>query len=115
MLNSEIARFAQGKDHFDAVREDMAALLQAGRAQTLDDAYQMAIWANPATRAALIAKQQQEQDAARKANADLKAKDARKASAVNIPRRGSLAATAPKGTMEDTIRAEATRLGLISN
>jgi hypothetical protein len=60
-LTSEIERAKVGKDHFDAVREDMAALLQAGRATDLDDAYDKAIWARPDLRATLL---QQERDKA---------------------------------------------------
>ena len=46
--------------HFEAVREDMAALLQAGRAKDLKDAYDMAVYANPQTRQALLEQQRQE-------------------------------------------------------
>jgi hypothetical protein len=60
-LTSEIERAKQGKEHFDIVREDMAALLQAGRATDLDDAYDKAIWARPDLRATLL---QQERDKA---------------------------------------------------
>jgi len=109
-LNSEIAKFAEGREHFEQVREDMAALLQAGRAKDLSDAYDQAIWANPQIRTALLAKQQAE--AAAKVDAERKAKDARKANAVNVTRRGSVPASAPTGTMDDTIRATAQKLGL---
>ena len=109
-LNSEIAKFAEGREHFEQVREDMAALLQAGRAKDLSDAYEQAIWANPQTRAAMLAKQQAE--AAAKVEAERKAQEAKKANAVNVPRRGSVPASAPTGTMDDTIRATAQKLGL---
>lgn len=111
-LNSEISQFAEGREHFEQVREDMAALLQAGRATNLSDAYEQAIWANPTTRAALLAKQQQE--AAAKAESERKAQDARRAASVNVPRRGNIASSAPTGTMEDTIRATAAKLGLFN-
>lgn len=109
-LNSEIAKFAEGREHFEQVREDMAALLQAGRAKDLSDAYEQAIWANPQTRAAMLAKQQAE--VAAKVEAERKAQEAKKANAVNVPRRGSVPAGAPTGTMDDTIRATAQKLGL---
>jgi hypothetical protein len=66
-LNSTIASFAEGKEHFDAVREDMAALLQASRAPDLDTAYDMAIWARPDLRSGLL--QQQTRAAEEKARA----------------------------------------------
>lgn len=109
-LNSEIAKFAEGREHFEQVREDMAALLQAGRAKDLSDAYEQAVWANPQTRAAMLAKQQAE--VAAKVEAERKAQEAKKANAVNVPRRGSVPAGAPTGTMDDTIRATAQKLGL---
>lgn len=76
-LNSQIAQFAEGKEHFNAVREDMAALLQAGRAQDLEQAYDMAIWARPDLRTSLL--EQQVKAAEEKARAEaqrLKAKTA---------------------------------------
>ena len=109
-LNSEIAKFAEGREHFEQVREDMAALLQAGRAKDLSDAYEQAVWANPQTRAAMLAKQQAE--VAAKVEAERKAQEAKRANAVNVPRRGSVPAGAPTGTMDDTIRATAQKLGL---
>lgn len=108
-LNSEIDQFKQGKEHFETVRQDMAALLQAGRAQNLGDAYEMAIWANPQVRASLIAKQQEGQ----RAESSKKAQEAKKAAQVNIPRRGQMSpSTQTTGSMEDTIRAKARELGL---
>ena len=77
-LNSTIAKFSEGKEHFDAVREDMAALLQAGRAQDLDAAYDMAIWARPDLRSGLL--QQQTQAAEERARAAMQAKRAQSAS-----------------------------------
>lgn len=60
-LSSEIERAKEGKEHWDKVTEDMAALLQANRATDLDDAYDKAIWARPDLRASLL---QQERDKA---------------------------------------------------
>ena len=61
-LNSEISRFASdpSRTHFEAVREDMAALLQTGRAKDLQEAYDMAVYANPQTRTAMLELQRQE-------------------------------------------------------
>lgn len=59
--NHELAQFATAdKEHFDAVRNDMADLLEAGKAQTLQDAYEMAIWMRPDIRQTLIERQQTE-------------------------------------------------------
>lgn len=114
-LNSEIAAFRAdpANKHFEAVKADMAGLLQSGVAMTLKDAYDRAIYANPAVRAMVLAEQQAAADAARKADAERRAQEARRAAAVNVPRKGTLPAKKPVGTMEDTIRAEAERLGLM--
>jgi hypothetical protein len=77
-LNSTIAQFSEGKQHFDAVREDMAALLQAGRAPDLETAYDMAIWARPDLRTGLL--QQQTQAAEERARAAMQQKRALSAS-----------------------------------
>jgi hypothetical protein len=42
------------------LRDEMAILLEAGKAETLKDAYEMAAWANPETRALLIKQQREE-------------------------------------------------------
>lgn len=110
-LNREISNFATGKEHFETVRQDMAALLQSGRAQGLEDAYEMAVWANPITRAAL---QAQQQESARQQTAKI-AQDAKKAASVNVTKRGSLASTSTTpSSMEDTIRAKLRELGMAS-
>jgi len=83
-LNSTIASFSQGKEHFDVVREDMAALLQAGRASDLETAYDMAIWARPDLRSGLL--QQQTRAAEEKARA---AMQQRKAQSAAVSVRGS--------------------------
>lgn len=59
--NHELAQFATAdREHFDAVRNDMADLLEAGKAQSLQDAYEMAIWMRPDIRQTLIERQQTE-------------------------------------------------------
>jgi hypothetical protein len=100
-LNSMIEQAKQGKEHFDVVRKEMAALLEAGTAKDINQAYDMAVWARPDLRANLLAKQQEEQRAAQ-------AKIAQKAkatAATNVPRRGTLPAQRPVGTMDETLKA----------
>ena len=101
-LNSEIAKVAQGKEHFDAVRPQMAALLQSNPAMNLETAYEQAIWAHPDIRNSLIAKQQED---ARKESAK-KAAEAKTAASINFQARGRLPATSDTGgaTMDETIR-----------
>lgn len=82
-VNSEIAEFAKGKDDFDAVREDMAALIQAGRAETLQDAYDMARWARPEIRQTLLEQQVKAAEEKRRKEAQEQATRA-KAAAVQV-------------------------------
>lgn len=89
--------------HYEAVKLDMAALMESGRATSLQDAYDKAVWGNPETRALLLAEQQATQ---RKLAAD-KAAAARKAAGANVATRGTLPAAPAKavsGTMDDTLR-----------
>ena len=92
-LNSELQAFAQTAEHFEVVRDDMAALLQAGRAKDLQDAYDKAVYANPQTREILL--KQQESDRVKQAQQTALANRAR-AAAVSVrgssPASGSAAA-----------------------
>lgn len=88
-------------EHAKSVQQQMAALLSSGQVKDLADAYEQAIWLHPEVRQQLLQKQEAER---RKKDEDA-AKAARKAAATNVQRRGTPPAAAPKGTMEDTIRA----------
>jgi hypothetical protein len=107
-LNSEISAFAAdpSHSHFDAVRGHMSALLQAGQAKDLSDAYEQAIYANPTTRAAVL----QQQANAQREEATKKAQAAKQAASVNVRSRPSMPVSQPIGTMDDTIRATLRRL-----
>lgn len=107
-LNSEIGNFASDPkhSHFESVKEHMAALLQAGQAKDLPDAYEQAVWANPTTRQAMIAEQQTKL----REEATQKAQAAKQAASVNIKSRPSMPVSTPIGTMDDTIRATLRRL-----
>lgn len=112
-IDAEIAAFASDPDHehFGVLQQDMALLLQAGRAKTLDDAYEMAMRQNPQTYQVWLAQQQQKWDDERKA----KVRTAKQAGA-NVVRpngRASVPAAQPPRTMEEDIEATARSLGLI--
>lgn len=66
-LVSEIESFKSSAPHFDAVREDMAAILSSGRAATLQEAYDRAVWMNPTTRALVQAETQARSESERRA------------------------------------------------
>lgn len=78
---AQLEGFAKDKPHFDAVRESMAALLQTGRAQDLETAYEAACWADPDIRSQLLREQQQKAEQERKAKEAEQARRARTASA----------------------------------
>ena len=107
-LNSDIQSFSKNNEHFEAVRDRMADLIQGGAAKTLQEAYDTAVWSDPNVRAALLAKQQAEE----RTKATAKVNEAKKASSVNIRARGTIPAQAPLGTIEETIRARAKELGM---
>ena len=99
-LISEIEGFKPNAPHFDTVREDMAALLETGRASDLKDAYEKAVWLNPQTRSALQSEQQAKQEAERKAASQQQVARARSAAvsvtgAPGLAGNGNVAAPAP--------------------
>ena len=108
-LNSEIARFSQGKEHFEAVRDDMAALIQVGKAKTLEEAYQKAIRLNDEVWNAVQAKQR----AAEQAELAKRAKEAKRSASVNVAARGVIQPKAAVGSWDDSISEAAKRLGLM--
>jgi gas vesicle protein len=80
--NHELEQFASaGNAHFDAVRNDMADLLETGKATSLQDAYEKAVWMNPDIRQSLI--EQQRSEAQKKAMAEAQALRA-KTAAVSV-------------------------------
>lgn len=69
--------------YFEDVRHQMGVLLKAGSAKSMDEAYDMACWANPTIRAALQQRANEEADKTKREAAE----KARRASAANL--RGS--------------------------
>jgi len=113
-VDQEIAAFAADPDHehFPLLQKDMGILMQHGRAQSLDEAYEMAMRQNPQTYQVWLAQQQQGWDAQRKA----KVAKAKQAGANNVRPNGraSVPTAAPTRTMEEDIEATARQLGLIN-
>jgi len=96
-----------GRENFETLRPYMAALMEADPSVELDEAYQRAAFAHPETRQALLAEQQAQQ----RAEAEKKAKQAKASSVVNIRSTGSFEPKTAVGSIDDTIREEAQRLG----
>lgn len=78
--------------------------------EILEQAYTEAVWANPETRAVLIAQQQAQ--ANQQAETQKRVEQAKRASAVNVPKRGAIPATGPAKSLDDTIRETAQALGM---
>lgn len=78
-IYGEIESFAKDHEHFEEVREDMALLLGAGRAENLQDAYTRACKAHPVIGEQLIEHQLKEREAKRKEEATRAAQQARSA------------------------------------
>jgi len=90
--------------YFDEVATDIAAFISQGK--SLQDAYEMAVWANPVTRAKEQARLLTEHETKLKENARLSSLPKRKAAGVNVRSSGDGAApTEPVGSLEDTIRS----------
>ena len=103
---NQIQEFAQapGHEHFEAVKQDMSAMLQSGIAQDLQEAYDKAVWARADLRKSLV--EQQRTEAEKQAT-----EQARKARAKSAA--GSVKGSAPSSSgalpanasVEDTVAA----------
>ena len=90
--------------YFDECADDITALIQAGN--TLEEAYEKAVYANPVTRAKELARLQTETEKTLREKSKSEAEAARKAASTNVRSRDTRKApTEPKGTMEDTMHA----------
>jgi hypothetical protein len=83
-LAREIADFAKGKPHFESVRKVMAGLMQSGAAETMQDAYEKAIYADPTIRQSLQVDAQKAAEDKRKADEAERVAKAKKAAGVNV-------------------------------
>ena len=83
--------------------------------EVLQKAYDQEVWAHPEIRSILIKEQQEQLEARSRTENQERVNLARKASSVNVPRRGSTLAPAKPGTIDDTIRETARALGMITN
>ena len=104
----EFKRSMDAQD-FETLKLDAAALLQAGQAKELKEAFEKAGWQHPAIRQKLIS----QQIAAEQEKARNKAIEAKKASAVNISKRGHLPSKQADDSLDDILSREAERLGFI--
>ena len=104
-LLGEINEFAQSAEHFEAARPVMISLLQTGQANTLQEAYDKAIWSDPEIRQNLIEAQQAERMAKLSDQKNRAAKAAR-AAAVSVRSSTPGTNTAPKANDRRSMLAE---------
>ena len=97
---SEIEAFKAQAPHLDAVRDEMALLLETGRADSLQDAYDKAVWMRPDIRQSLI--EQQKAQAAQQAQAQ-RAKAAQVSVKGSSPAAGGVQPT--KGSLREQLEA----------
>lgn len=104
-VSREVNDFAADEKHpyFDECADDIALYIKAG--QSLQDAYDRAVYANPVTRAKEVARLQTE------AEAKLRGKGKQETDAARVAAGGNVrgvetpkAPTEPKGSMDDTMR-----------
>jgi hypothetical protein len=111
---------------FGNVEADLAALIPQVRASNpgmkaedvLQQAYDRAVWAHPEIRPLLLKQQQDQMEAKRRADNQLRVQEAKKAASVNVPRRASVpaASTDSRGIdrMDEVIADTARELGLMN-
>ena len=107
-LSTEINTFAAdpAHPHFDEVASDIAAILKNGYAKNLQDAYEKAIWANPATRAKEQARLTTEALANAQKSAGEKLQAAKRAASANVKSSSKPASgTATLGSIDDTLQS----------
>lgn len=97
----QVERFAKDHPHLETVRVEMGKLINAGIANSMEDAYDRAVYSNPQLRDAVI---QEKMQAQTKAAAEAAAK-ARKAAGTSISSVGSPNGVKQPMTMDQTMAA----------
>ena len=102
-VNKDVEAFASDHEHFDELSDEMIPFINAG--QSLEEAYEKAIWANPVTREKENARILEEREAERAKVAKQEVEKAKKAKGTNVKSRDTRnAPTGPTGSIEDTMR-----------
>lgn len=105
-VEKQVAAFAADTNnvYFNEVSDDMVALISKGVVGTLQEAYEKAIWMNPAVRAKETARQQAEASKKAADEATAKAHKAKAALAANVRVRAKTGGAAtPLGSLDDTL------------
>lgn len=104
-LDAQVAAFAEdaAHPHFYEVYQEIAQLLDRGVCKTLDEAYDKAVWGNPAIRAREQERMAQEAAKKRTDEGARKLAGSRRAAAVNVRGQGTGSGAAPAGNWEDSL------------
>lgn len=106
-VDAEVDAFAKDPAHpyFDEVADDIAVFLRGSPTMTLAQAYEKAVWANPAVRAKEQARLEKETEAKLRKDAEEKAAAARRKRGTRVVGQDAeKGPTDPLGTIEDTMR-----------
>lgn len=113
-LQSQIAAFQAdpANIYYENVKPHMASLLRSGQADTLQDAYNQAVWASPETRPLMLAQEQKAAQASVLKAAQDKARQAGQASgSLNGSASGNAVAASTGNSIEDDVRAAMASIG----
>lgn len=105
-ISTAVDKFASdpANPYFPEVADQIATLIQRGAANTLQEAYEQAIWTNPTTRAKEIARTTAEAATKTVTEGAAKIAQVRKATAANVTTRAkSGSAATPLGSLDDTL------------
>lgn len=112
-ISKAYQEFAANPDNkfIDMVRDEMSALLDNGLASSFQDAYDKAVWQNPALRQQLLAEQIAAQEAKRKAEIEKAAKKATSAAALaQATKGGAIGSPKDKLNPDDVLSAAYDRM-----
>lgn len=105
-ISAEVDAFAKDPQHsyFEDVADDMTRLINAGSATSLKDAYDKAVWANPATRQKELDRLEAEKVTAREAAEKERLDKRRRSMGADVTANPTeRSGTVPLGSMDDTL------------
>jgi hypothetical protein len=105
---AEVTKFSADKPYFEEVRQQMAKLIEAGAAASLEDAYEQATWASPAIRERILQDQRKAEEAKRQAETKKRADDAKRVAPLN-QRSANGASPAVSGSIRETLTSVAAK------
>lgn len=112
-LEQNVLAFAQDEEahpYFWEVADDIQRFISSKAATTLEDAYALAVNANPVTRAKLLEAEVQKRNAAQAAEAAAKAAAAKRTAAVNVKSSGKGRVASNPQSIDDTLKEQLAKI-----